>query len=141
MKCGIYTFEIYHGKKDIGSSRIRGHWLAKYWEDAEIMKLGEHYDVVIFQKAYDIEFAKYFKGIKILDLCDPDWMHWQFPIKEMIEECDAITTSTQALADYITTITEKPVMYIADRLDLESLKEKITHRGEFISAVWLSYTQ
>jgi len=72
MKIGIYTFELKDGRKDIGSSRIRGHWLAKYWPEAEIFKYGKQYDVVIFQKAYDLHYASEFKGLKILDLCVRD---------------------------------------------------------------------
>jgi len=69
MKIGILTFELYEGRKNIGSSRIRGRWLAKYWKEAELYKSGEDYDVMIYQKAYWVEHAKLFKGVKIFDIC------------------------------------------------------------------------
>ena len=70
MKKGaILTFEQFHGRKNLGSSRIRGHWLIDNWDEVELFKQGKKYDFVIYQKAYFIEHAKIFKGIKILDLC------------------------------------------------------------------------
>jgi len=77
MKIRNYNFlQNNEGRKDIGSSRIRGEWLANNCGDTEIFIQGKAYDVVIYQKAYWVEHAKLFKGIKILDLCDPDWLHW-----------------------------------------------------------------
>ena len=116
MKIGILTFEQFHGKMDIGISRIRGHWLAKYWDEAEVWKMGQKYDIMIYQKVYWIEHAKQFNGIKILDLCDPDWKEWSSRIKQMIDLCDAVTTSTYEIAKYIIKLTDKPVWYIPDRL-------------------------
>ena len=83
MKVGIVTFEKFHGRKtnSIGSSRIRAYNLVKYWEEASIYKHAKKYDVLIFQKAYWIEMAKKFEGIKILDLCDPDFLDWHYNIK------------------------------------------------------------
>jgi len=76
MKGGILLFEKWHGKENIGSSRIRGHWLVKYWSEVEprdmeleLFKQGAKYDFVIFQKVYWLDFVKEFNGIKILDLC------------------------------------------------------------------------
>ena len=94
MKIGILTFEQFHGRKNLGSSRIRGHWIIDNWQEAELFKQGQIYNIVIYQKAYFLEHAKVFKGLKILDLCDPDWLHWAYKVKEMIEYCDGITTST-----------------------------------------------
>lgn len=142
MKIGIFLFEQYHGKRAnwAGSSRIRGNWLAKHWDGAEIFKMGQEYDVIIYQKAYWVEHAKNFKGIKILDMCDPDFMDWGYPIKEMIEECDAVTTSTQALADAIQSFTKKPVICIPDRMDLDFHKGRKYHSGTAKWAVWFGYS-
>ena len=142
MKIGIMLFEQFHGRKNIGSSRIRGRWMAKYWPEAEIFKMGAQYDVLIFQKVYWIEYAKMFPGIKILDLCDADFLHWGYRIKQMIDLCDAVTTSTEALRDYIQQLTDKPVVYIPDRLDLESFGDlKKEHHGNTKIVGWYGYSE
>jgi hypothetical protein len=141
-KIGILLFEQFHGKENIGSSRIRGHWLAKYWPEAEISKHGGTYDVMIYQKVYWLEHARMFQGIKILDLCDPDWYHWGHRVKQMIDLCDAVTTSTLELAKFIVQITDKPVWYIPDRLDPEMFNfPQKEHIGEAKKAVWYGYSE
>ena len=142
FSCGILTFETYLGKRKdwAGSSRIRGSWLAKYWEGAELFKQGRQYDVVIYQKAYWVEHAKQFKGIKILDICDPDWYHWSYQVVEMIQDVDAITTSTEELARSISKFTDKPVVCIPDRMDLEFHKGRKFHTGKAKWAVWFGYS-
>lgn len=139
-KVGILTFERYLGRKNIGSSRIRAKWLAKYWEGAEEFVQGQKYDVVIYQKAYFVEHARAFDGIKILDVCDPDFLHWSFRTKEMIEEVDAVTTSTEALAETIRAFTDKLVVCIPDRLDLEEIKGYKQHEGEAKWVAWYGYS-
>jgi len=141
-KVGLLTFEQFQGKgiNWAGSSRIRGRWLVKYWDDAEIFNMGSKYDVVIYQKAYWIDHAKKFTGIKILDLCDPDWMYWQYRVVEMINEVDAVTTSTEALANAIREFTDKPVVCIPDRLDLMFYKERKFHKGPAKWVVWYGYS-
>lgn len=147
MKTGILTFEQFHGKKEVGSSRIRGHWILKHWKDAgedigeaELYRYGAHYDTVIYQKAYFVEHAKAFKGIKILDVCDPDWMHWSCRFMEMVVEVDAITTSSVELAKSIAKFTDKSVYFVPDRVDLESLPAPKVHAGEAKTAVWYGYS-
>lgn len=142
MKVGILLFEQFHGRANIGSSRIRGRWLTKYWEEAEIFKIGAHYDILIFQKVYWIEYASQFMGLKILDMCDADFLHWGYRIKQMIDLCDAITTSTENLTKYIKKITDKPVIYIPDRLDLESFGNlKKEHAGPTQKVGWYGYSE
>ncbi len=142
MKIGIHTFERQEGKaKDsAGSSRIRARWLIKYWPEAEEFIQGADYDFIIYQKSYWCEHAKAFKGFKIFDLCDPDWMHFGYRTKEMIEEVDVITTSTEPLAETIRKFTDKPVVCVPDRLDLEKHKEKKVHSGDAKSVVWFGYS-
>ena len=74
MKTAFYTFEKFHNRKlgSIGSSRIRARWVWEAWPEAEEYQIGKYYDVMIFQKVYQIEYAKSLKGIKILDIADPD---------------------------------------------------------------------
>lgn len=139
-KVGILTFEQFQGRKDIGSSRIRGTWPVKYWPEAELYQQGAQYETVIYQKAYFVEHAKVFKGVKIFDLCDPDFLNWAFRTKEMIDECDAVTTSTEALAEAIRKFTDKPVVCIPDRIDLEEVTEKKYHKGDAKTAVWFGYS-
>lgn len=138
----FFLFEQMHGRRNIGSSRIRGRWLVKYWDEAEVLKMGKSYKAVIFQKAYWVEYARMFKGIKIFDACDADFMDWHYRTKEMIEECDAVVTSTPLLAKAFRNFTskEKPVICIPDRIDLEEHKEKKEHFGRAKQAVWFGYS-
>lgn len=140
-------FEQMHGKKDIGSSRLRGHAVIRNWNKAgedigevEAFKHGGSYDAVIFQKAYFTKFAKVFNGVKILDLCDPDWLDWGYPFKEMIELCDAVTCSSEALAKQVQRFTKKPVYFVPDRMELDTLPEPKKHVGETKSVVWFGYS-
>jgi len=139
-RIGIITFERYLGKKDIGSSKIRGQWVVNHWPEAELFVQGQDYDVVIYQKAYWVEHAKVFKGIKIFDLCDPDFLHWGYRTKEMIEEVDAITTSTEALAEVVRTFTDKPVLCIPDRIDTDGITKRKYHKGEAKWVAWYGYS-
>ena len=141
MKGQILTFEQFWGRKNIGSSRIRGKWLIKYWDKLEKFKMGQKADFVIFQKAYWVEYAKLYKGIKILDICDPDFMDWHYRIKELVDECDAVVTSTPALAKEMQIfIKGKPVICIPDRIDLEEHQEKKEHKGDAEWVVWFGYS-
>lgn len=137
---GILTFEQWHNRKEVGSSRLRGHWYIKNWEDAEIFKNGAQYDTVIFQKAYWLEYVKAFKGIKILDICDPDWLD-SMPIKEIIDNCDAVTVSSPGLQVAIGQFTDKPVVYIPDRQDLSFHTKKKVHKGTAKKVIWFGYSQ
>ena len=138
-KIGLMLFETFHGRRNIGSSRIRGRWLAKYWDDAEVFVMGQKYDSVIYQKAYWVEHAKAFNGIKIFDLCDPDFLHFGYRTMEMINECDAVTTSTKALKKTIERFTDKPVVFIPDRMDLSYHSVYKQHTGEAKTLVWFGY--
>lgn len=142
MRIGIVTFEKFHGRKTntIGSSRIRAHNLVKYWPEAEIFKHARKYDVLIFQKAYWPEMAEKFDGIKILDLCDPDFLDFHYDVKRMADLCDAITCSTEILADNVARFVDHPVWVIPDREDI-NIKERKIHAGKAKSAVWFGYSQ
>ncbi len=144
---GFVTFEQHIGKKGLGSTRIRARWI---WEainknhsekyHAEEYKFGSKYDVLVFQKAYWTEMAKAFKGLKILDLCDPDWLQWQYNVKEMIELCDVVTCSSVKITEYISTITKKPVYYIPDCIKTEDVKITKKHRGDLKTVAWFGYS-
>ena len=139
MKVAFHLFETIHSKKDAASSRIRGRWLIKYWPEAEEFINGQKYDAVIFQKVYLTEYAKLFDGIKILDICDPD-MYVGNDIRQMVEDLDAIVVSTPALQEVLLQTTNKPVIVIPDRHDLEYFKEKKFHKGKAKEVVWFGYS-
>ena len=147
FKTGILTFEQWQGKKGLGSSRIRGHWTVRHWKEAgpelgdcELFKFGQKYDAVIFQKAYFAQFASKFQGIKILDICDPDWLHWSYQFKETLDFCDAVTCSSVELCKSIQKFTDKPVYFVPDRVDLEAMPKPKVHTGPTKTIVWYGYS-
>jgi len=106
----------------IGSARLRAvlpcRYLSKAGWNCELFDLrrSREYDLVVFQKAYDddaIELARRLQRrgtLTVLDLCDnhlynPDGLPWLTEraerLKRMIDLVDAVTVSTEALADFI----------------------------------------
>jgi hypothetical protein len=137
------TFEQIHNKGNVGSTRLRVHNLIKYWPEAAIYKYGENPDVLIFQKVYmgeDYKFHKAFQGVKILDICDPDWLD-NMPVRETVDAVDGVTVPTEPLAEYLRQITDKPVRVIPDRHDLERLPKPKVHKGYAKKIVWYGYKQ
>lgn len=106
---------------------------------AEVFVQGKKYDVLIFQKVYWKEMAKSFEGLKILDICDPDWLEG-IGIMSTIENVDMITCSTEELAKDLRRLVKKPVIVIPDRIDLEVLPPPKVHKGEATKAVWFGYS-
>jgi len=143
-RIGWITMEKFENrpKDSVGSSRIRGRWVWKYWDEAEEYQIGQKYDVLIFQKAYWKTMLESFEGIKIFDLCDPDWLEPR-PVFEAISHCQAVVTSTEALAEYVRKLVkDKPVVCIPDRIDLEAYPEyKKKHEGRAKEVVWFGYAQ
>ena len=140
---GILTSEQMRSETGIGSSRIRASWLTRYWPEAELFDVGKNYSAVIFQKAYWVEYAERFCGIKILDICDPDILHWNSPCKAMADACDVVTTSTEQLATLISRYTETPTFCIPDRVDMEavgSLRKQHAGKGRARIAAWYGYS-
>ena len=142
MKIAMLDMEKYDNRRPntVGSSRIRGAWVRKYCPEIEEFKTGVKYDVVIYQKAYFKEHMKRFNGIKIFDICDPDWMDGR-PITELSELVDAFTVPTEALKEFIQQVTDKPVVVIPDRIDPEEhTPAKEEHIGRARSVVWFGYS-
>lgn len=140
----FFTFEMYHSKKHIGSTRIRVHNLIKYWDDADLYKYGEKPDVLIFQKVYvtlDYKFPINYKdGIKILDVCDPDWKETpDIFIKETMDAMDAVVVPTETLRAYLQQMTDTPVRIIKDRFDISEFPEPRKHTKEATIATWFGY--
>lgn len=140
---GIITMEKADNrpKNSVGSSRIRARWLLPYWPEAEEYKMGEEYEVTIFQKVYWDKMLEEYKGIKILDLCDPDWLEGR-PVFQYVDLCDAVVTSSQPLADYILKLRpEQKVVCIPDRILLTEHKPReIKHEKRAEKIVWFGYS-
>lgn len=143
MNIGFATMEKIDNRmfNSVGSSRIRARWLINYWENSEEYKVGKKYDVMIFQKAYWQEMMEKFDGIKIFDLCDPDWLVPR-PVVQVMDYCHAMVTSTEELAHYVRKfVTDKPVICIPDRLDLAEHKPRGVHEGRAERICWFGYHQ
>lgn len=142
MKIGMLDMEKYENRRldTVGSSRIRGRAMRRYCPQIEEFRNGTEYDAVIYQKAYYDEHMRKYKGIKIFDLCDPDWMDGR-PITELADLVDAFTVSTQPLKDFISQLTDKPIVVIPDRIDPdEYTAAKQEHIGKARSVVWFGYS-
>lgn len=140
---GIMTMEqmLSRPLNSVGSSRIRVRWLLPYWEEAEEFNIGKKYDTVIFQKVYWANMMRAFEGVKILDLCDPDWLENR-PVFEFVDMVDAVTTSTEELAIYVRKIRPgKLVRCIPDRVFLpEATPVKTEHSDSLRKVVWFGYS-
>lgn len=140
------TFEQFHGKAAIGSSRIRARWLWERWNQAgpdlgtaEQYMIGKDYEAIIFQKVYWPDFAETYEGLKILDVCDADFLHWGCRMIQTINACHGVTTSSLALQQKIAEFTDKPVRYIPDRLALDTLPAPKIHLDEKPTVAWFGY--
>jgi len=159
MKIAFILSDNYWQKKNIGSSRIRGRWVIKYLNkmlvgvptreghhdlnleriQAEEFVQGKEYDVLVFQKVYWKEMARNFKGIKILDICDPDWLEGA-EVVSFCSEVDAVTVPTEALKKSLSSYTDKPIFVVPDGEDFEILPPPKTHIGKAKSVVWFGYS-
>lgn len=138
----FFTFAQVHGKFPVpGSTQIRVNQLMKYWPNTALYKYGENPDVLIFQKVYttaDYKFPAHFQGIKILDICDPDWFSGQ-QVRETIDAMDAVVCPTMPLVEFLKQLTDKPVIQIKDRFDLEELPSPKSHSLPAKRVVWFGY--
>jgi hypothetical protein len=143
LRGAFLTMEKFDNREynSVGSSRIRARWLMPYWPECEEFCIGKNYDFHIYQKVYWKAMMEAFKGIKIIDLCDPDWLENK-PVFEFIDLADAVTTSTQSLADYIQKM--RPHMLvkcIPDRILMsEVILIKEDYGTELKSLVWFGYS-
>jgi hypothetical protein len=137
----IITFAKRHGRDigTIGSSVIRGQWFCAHWPEASLWTEGAKSDVLIFQKVYWSEMMECYPGIKILDLCDPDWLTGELEIRRMSRLVDAITCSAQSICEFVKKVSQVPVYYIPDRVDLNFFDIKKKHEGRAKSVVWFGY--
>lgn len=143
---GMISMEKFGNRKrnSVGSSRIRVRWLLPHWPEAEEFVIGRDYKTLIFQKVYwdTMKENGDYKGIKILDIADPDWLEGR-PVFEYIDWMDAVATSSPALRDYIKKLRpEKRVVCIPDRVALpEHEKDRRgKHEGRAQTIVWFGYS-
>lgn len=137
------TYSMFHNKDPVvGSTFIRVNQLMKYWPEAKLYRYGENPDAIIFQKvyaAYDYKFPKHFEGIKILDICDPDWMEG-LDVADTARAMDAITCPTEAMAQFMRQLTPSPVYVVPDRWDMANFKRPPKeHRNEAKTVIWFGY--
>lgn len=139
----FFTYSQFHGKRPpVGSTQIRVNQLIKYWPEADLYKYGENPDVLIFQKVYctqDYKFPAEFENTTILDICDPDWKDFA-NVRETVEAVDAVTCPTEPMAKFLRQMTDKPVVVIPDRFDLEAIPEPKKHKGDIKKVVWFGYS-
>lgn len=136
---GFVLFEAYLQRKNIGSSRIRGQWLIDQMEEAERFVQGKPYDTIIFQKVYWKEMARAFKGKKILDICDPDWLDG-FEVVSFLQDMDAVTVPTEAMKEAMEKFTTIPITVIPDRINLAEMNPPKKHEGKAKKVVWFGYS-
>lgn len=138
----FFTFAQFHNRPLTGSSFIRATQLINNWPEADLYKYGENPDVLVFQKVYaglDYKFPSHFEGIKILDICDPDWMRGRVYIKETIDAVDAVTCPTETLRMFLAQLTDKPVVVIKDRFDISAIPPPVQHKDRAKTVVWFGY--
>lgn len=139
----FFTYSQFHNKvPPVGSTLIRVHQLLPYWNEADLYTYGENPDVLIFQKVYisqDYKFPAHFENIKILDICDPDWLEG-IAIKETVDAMDAITVPTKPLKDFISQLTDKPIVIIPDRFDLAKIPTLKLHVKPAKTVTWFGYS-
>lgn len=149
-----FTFEKYNNRKNVGSTRIRIRNLMKYWPELTEYKYGERADVMIFQKVYvtgesgrssQYDYIKHVPWIKILDICDPDWLGDAAItkgclIRQTVDAVDAVVTSTEELAKFIRQFTDKPVVVIKDRFLVVDAPAPKQHVGPARKAIWFGYS-
>ena len=146
MEVGIYTFARHHGRdiEKCGSSVIRGLWYDRNWPEAELYREGKKYDAIIFQKVWWEEIYEKYDGIKILDLCDPEWIQSDWPIKKISTLVDAIVVSSEGLYEGLKKIIDPEdceLIWIDDRVDMDFIGElKKEHEGPAKKIGWYGYS-
>lgn len=143
-RIGILPFSHFVGaNKVVGSSFLRAEGIANNAADFEIWKQGRKYHSLIFQKVYWKEMMQLFKGPKILDLCDPDWLNGSVNIIEIGNLADAITCSSEALTAMVKKMFRKKiVIHVPDRLDFNIYPAPKIQHNEFVkNVVWFGFVK
>lgn len=139
----FFTYSQFHNKSPVvGSTFIRVNQLMKYWPEAGLYRSGDNPEALIFQKVYsahDYQFPQHFEGIKILDICDPDWLEG-LEVAATARAMDAITCPTESLAQFMRQLTTAPVYVVPDRWDVRALKPPRRHTGKAKTVIWFGYS-
>lgn len=135
------------------SCRIRGHWLAKYWDELDDvfypdyfkqeynqffetknqLELLKDYDFIIIHKAYETELIRELnlRGQKvIIDLSDPDYLLGYSNVGRAAQCLSSLNNSVAAVVNNKLMIDDlekgysKPIFYIPDRIDPEIILPK-----------------
>lgn len=148
MKIAIKLCDSYRKERRgwHASSRIRGHWLAKYWDELddifypdyfkqeyhEFFKLENQldklkdYDAIIMHKTYEFELAKQLRLRKqkvVVDLSDPDYLLGFANVGRAgqcmltLNNSDACVVNNEKMIDDLKKGYDKPIFYIPDRID------------------------
>jgi hypothetical protein len=135
-------FSRFSGKDRQGSTKIRVDQVIKYWPGASIYRYGAKPDVLILQKVYllaDYQMPVHYPGIRILDICDPDWMNSWIHIVETCNAMDAITCPTENMAKFLRQF-HNNVHIVPDRFDLEVIPKPKKHTKNAKNVVWFGYS-
>lgn len=142
MTVQYFPFGAYHGKPQVqGSTYLRMVQMEKYWPEFSQYKYGANPDALIFQKVYmqpDYSFPAHFENVKILDMCDPDWLD-DTAVVETCQAMDAVTCSSESLAEFVRQF-HNNVHVIPDRFDLENVPKPKKHTGDAQTVVWFGYS-
>lgn len=142
VQYAILPFSHFNGvNKVVGSSFLRAEGIVNNADDFEIWKHGKKYDGLIFQKVYWKEMMQLFKGPKILDLCDPDWLNGSVNIIEIEKYFDAITCSSNELTDAVKKMfPHKIIIHVPDRLDFNVYPPARAKHNEMVKKlVWFGF--
>ena len=142
MITGIIPFVYFkYIQRTVGSTFLRVDRLVANDAGFEKWVHGKEYDNLIFQKAYWLQMMQLFKGPKILDLCDPDWMELQVDIRGLGDHVHAVTCSSDELTQLLRSyFPDKTVEHVPDRLDLKIFPSpRNVHQGKAQKAVWFGY--
>lgn len=141
LSTGWLTFDRDRSSES-GSTRIRAKNVIKYGKNHHLFQVGTRYDAVVFQKYYWHDYARIFDGIKVFDICDPDWLSGSptIDLVRLLEDMDGVTANTPEMASWMAKATDKPIRVVPDRHDLEYMKQRKTHTGRAESVVWFGYS-
>lgn len=139
MDIQYLDFGRVHGKQEVqGSTYIRMKQMEPF---VKPYKYGANPQALIFQKVYckeDYKFPEHFEGIKILDICDSDWLS-AVSIVETCNAMDAIVCPTEPLAAFLRQI-HPNVHIVPDRFDTKIIPKPKEHKGIAKSVVWFGYS-
>lgn len=139
---GIVPYTYYNqAVKLAGSTFLRVDGLIDNAPDFEVFRHGEMYDNLIFQKSYWLEMMELFRGPKILDLSDPDWIRGEVDLVETGALVDAITCSSPELTDVVRKyVHNRPVICVPDRINSKRFPPlRKPHTGRANNVVWFGF--